>query len=135
MPSPLIDKGHSAFREWFRKVWTVRGGGLYAVGFAVTFVILELQEVVGDLASLAAMITGGGLNELIGFVFGFIIDSFVNTFYSLIWPVYVIQWQPPWGAIGLGLAYAGFASFLKQPITNWLFHDQPPPDAKAESPE
>lgn len=134
MQSPLLDRGHSAFRQWFRKVWTVRGGGLYAVGFAVTFVMLELQQVVGDLASLGAIITGG-FDGLIGFVFGFIIDSFVNTFYSLIWPVYVIQWQPPWGAIGLGLAYAGFASFLKRPITKWLFDGEPSPDAKARSPE
>jgi hypothetical protein len=132
MPSPLVDKGHSVFRDWFRKVWTVRGGGLYAVGFAVTFVILELQEIVGDLASLGAVFTGGGFDAFIGVVIDFIVDSFMNTFYSLIWPVYVIQWRPPWGAIALGLAYAGFASILKKPITNWLFDGEPEPEPESK---
>lgn len=132
MPTRLVDKSHNAFREWFRKVWTVRGGGLYAVGFAVTFAILELREVAGDLASLSGVFMGGGFGVLVSFVIEFIVDSFMNTFYALIWPIYVIQWQPPWGAIGLGLAYAGFASFLKKPITDWLFDGGPDPEPKSQ---
>ena len=132
MPLPLVDKGYNTFRKWFRKVWTVRGGGLYAVGFAVTFLILELGEIVGDLASLGAVFTDGGFDVVIGFVIDFIVDSFMNTFYSLIWPVYVIQWQPPWGVIALGLAYAGFASFLKKPIMDWLFDGESEPELESK---
>jgi hypothetical protein len=44
----------------------------------------------------------------------------------LIWPVFVLEWKPPYGAIGLGLAYIVFANFLKEPITKWLFPDEQP---------
>ena len=37
------------------------------------------------------------------------------------WPVYIVQWQPPFGAIGLGVAYMLFAKYFKKPITDWLF--------------
>ncbi len=123
MASPLVDKGHSAFREWFRKVWQVRGGGLYACGFAATFIILEIGSLGEDLAGAGAILTGG----VISFLVDVVVDSFMNTFYALIWPVYVIGWAPPWGAVGLGLAYLGFASYLKKPVTDWLFEDKPEP--------
>ena len=130
MASPLIDKGHSAFREWFRKVWEVRGGGLYACGFAATFIIFEIGSLGEDIANAGALLTGGA----IGFVIDIIIDSFMNTIAALIWPVYVIQWAPPWGAIGLGLVYLGFANYLKKPITDWLFEGEPEPAKDPKQP-
>lgn len=125
MASPLVDKGHSVFREWFRKVWEVRGGGLYACGFAATFIILEIGSLGEDLADLGSFLAGGFLATIIALLVDFLIDSFMNTLYALIWPVWVVQWAPPWGAIGLGLAYLGFANYLKKPITDWLFDGEP----------
>ena len=125
MASPLVDKGHSVFREWFRKVWQVRGGGLYACGFAATFIILEIGSLGEDLADLGSFLAGGFIATIIAFVVDFLIHSFMNTVYALIWPVWVVQWAPPWGAIGLGLAYLGFANYLKKPITDWLFDGEP----------
>jgi hypothetical protein len=37
----VADKAHGWFRTWFAKVWKVRGGGLYAVGFAALRTTLE----------------------------------------------------------------------------------------------
>ena len=37
-------------KKSFRTVWDARGGGLYAVGFIVTFVYLEIRMVVSDIA-------------------------------------------------------------------------------------
>jgi len=31
----LLETSHGWFRTWFRKVWKIRGGGLYALGFIV----------------------------------------------------------------------------------------------------
>lgn len=118
--SPLVDKGHSAFREWFRKVWEVRGGGLYACGFAVTFIIFEIGSLADDVAGIGAVFRG----EMIEFVIEFIVDSFVNTFRALAWPVYVVQWAPPYGAIGLGLGYWLFPTYVKPHIEGWLFRDE-----------
>lgn len=95
----------------------MRGGGLYACGFAVAFIILELGSLADDITGISAVFNG----EVIGFLIGFIIDSFMNTFYALIWPVYVVQWATPWGAIALGVAYWLFPTYAKPHIEGWLF--------------
>lgn len=121
MRRELVDQSHSWFRRWFRKVWEVRGGGLYACGFAITFIILELQSLGEDVAGIGGLFEGG----IVAFVVDIFIDSLMNTIGALLWPVEVVQLAPPWGAIGLGLAYVGFASYLKPPIERWLFDGEP----------
>jgi len=123
----LLVKAQSWFRRWFTKVWKVRGGGLYACGYAITFVALEVTTVVGELAESTSI--GNFLSEqLVEFIFRFVGDSMVNLLMALMWPVYIVQWQPPFGAIGLGLAYIAFAKYLKKPITDWLL-----PETEKES--
>jgi hypothetical protein len=120
MPA-MLDKPHGWFRRWFRKVWKLRGGGLYACGFAITFVILEIGSLADDVVGIGAVFNG----QAFAFAINFITDSLMNTMYSFMWPVYVVQLAPPWGAIGLGLAFFGFASYLKKPIEGWMFADAP----------
>ena len=120
MPA-LLDKPHGWFRRWFRKVWKLRGGGLYACGFAISFVILEIGSLADDVLGIGAVFSG----QAIEFAINFILDSFMNTIYSFVWPVYVVQLAPPWGAIGLGIAFFSFSSYLKKPIEGWLFADAP----------
>lgn len=118
MPA-MLDKPHGWFRRWFRKVWKLRGGGLYACGFAISFVIREIGSLADDVLGVGAIFSG----QAIEFIVSFIVDSFMNTMYSFVWPVYAVQFSPPWGAIGLGLAFFGFSSYLKKPIEGWLFAD------------
>jgi hypothetical protein len=120
MPA-MLDKPHGWFRRWFRKIWKLRGGGLYACGFAISFVILEIGSLADDVLGIGAVFSG----QAIEFAISFIIDSFKNTLASFMWPVYVVQLAPPWGAIGLGVAFFGFSSYLKKPIEGWLFADVP----------
>ena len=116
----MLGKAQDWFRCWFTKVWKVRGGGLYACGYAITFVALEVTTVVGELAESDSI--GNFLSEqLIEFIFRFATDSIVNLIKALMWPVYIVEWRPPFGAIGLGIAYIVFAKYLKKPITEWLF--------------
>jgi len=117
----MLDKPHGWFREWFRKVWKLRGGGLYACGFAISFVIRELGSLADDVLGIGAIFTG----QAFEFIINFIVESFMNTMYSFMWPVYVVTFAPPWGAIGLGVAFYGFSSFLKKSIEGWLFADGP----------
>jgi hypothetical protein len=119
LPAELIDKSHGWFRDWFRKVWKLRGGGLYACGFAIAFIVLEVGALADDVLGLGAIFNG----QAIEFVIDFIIDSFTNTIRALMWPAYVVMWAPPWGALALGAAFMGFTSFLKKPIEGWLFDD------------
>ncbi len=108
---------HGWFRTWFRKVWAVRGGGLYACGFAVTFIVLEVGSIADDIAGVGNLFNG----QIFNFLLDFIIDSFRNTLAALMWPVNIVSFAPPWGAIGLGLAFVVFPKFMKKPIETWLF--------------
>ena len=121
MVNGFVDKGHGWFRQWFRKVWKVRGGGLYACGFALTFAVLEVGSLADDVLGIGAIFSG----QAVAFLVNFLMDSLTNTLKAFIWPVYVAQYAPPWGAIGLGVAYWLFPTTLKKPIERWLFQDEP----------
>ena len=123
-PGVLPDKAHGWFRSWFRKVWEVRGGGLYAVGFAAAFLFFEIREAaVEDIPQLIAM-NNILSSELIGFGIQFIIDSMMNFVRALLWPMYVAQLWPPAGLVALVAAFILFPRYLKQPIERWLFDER-----------
>lgn len=117
MAAPLIEHSKSGFRAWFRKVWEVRGGGLYAVGFAAMFLYLEALSLADDVLGIGALFRG----EAIEFFVNFMIDSIMNTLAAFLWPVDVIQFAPPYGVIGLGIAFWLFPIYIKPHIERWLF--------------
>lgn len=117
----LPEKSHGWFRNWFRKVWKVRGGGLYALGFAIAFIYFEAGSLGDDILGIGSLFNG----QAFEFILQFFIESFTNTIKAFMWPVYVVQLAPPWGAIGLGLMFIGFTRFLKSPIERWMFGDAP----------
>jgi hypothetical protein len=130
----LANQAHGWFRTWFAKIWKVRGGGLYACGYAVTFAYLEVKMVVTDFVqsdSVVDFVVGEAMQMVMHFAF----DSIANMVKAAIWPLFFVQWRPPYGAIGLALAFFVFTTFLKAPITRWLFPDgeatPAPPDGKA----
>ena len=117
-PGALLD----FFRRSFRTVWDARGGGLYAIGYVLTFLWLEITMFVGEV--MASESIGGFFGEqLFEMLFRFLGESLQNMIAALIWPVYVIQIAPPWGAIAFGAAYLGFDKLFKKPIEAWLFRD------------
>ena len=115
----LASHAHGWFRTWFAKIWKVRGGGLYACGYAITFVYLEVRTIAGEIAQSDSV--GEFIQEqLVEFIFRFALDSFVNLIQALMWPVYIVQYRPPFGAIALGIAFVVFPMTLKKPIEKWL---------------
>jgi hypothetical protein len=120
-------------RRSFRTVWDAKGGGLYAVGYVITFMWLEFTMFVGDV--MAAESVGGFFGEQIfEMLFRYLGESLQNMIAALIWPVYVIKIAPPWGAIAFGLAYAAFDRLFKGPIEAWLFHDEEAPGDTSPAP-
>lgn len=118
----MLDKGKDLFRAWFAKVWNVRGGGLYAVGWAATFVYLEVTTVLGEIFE-AEGIVDFFTSQLAEFFVRFMGDSIANMIKAFMWPVAIVQWQPPVGAIALGVAFVVFPTYVKPHITAWLFPD------------
>ena len=98
----------------------MRGGGLYACGFAATFIVLEIRSFAQDLKEIGLLFDG----EIVEFFANFVVDSFRNTINAFIWPAEIVQLAPPWGAIGLGIAFVTFTKFLKKPIEKWLFDEE-----------
>jgi hypothetical protein len=131
-PRTLPNRAYGWFRQWFARVWRVRGGGLYAFGFAASFAIYELRMLIDDFgvdSDFIVLFDG----QIVEFILNFILESLTNTVYALVWPVQVVQFAPPFGAIGLGLAYVFFARVLKGPIERWLFAELTESGACGES--
>ena len=97
----------------------MRGGGLYAVGYALTFVFLEVRTIVSEIAG-AESIGQFFSEQLIEFVFRFFGESLANMIQAFIWPVQIVTLAPPWGAIGLGVMFMVFDQILRGPIETWL---------------
>ena len=135
-PRELPRHAEGILRRWFREVWSVRGGGLYATGFAVTFLYLEVVEIVwDDIPSLFTTNLASG--AVIGLIIDFFIDTFVNFVTALMWPAFVAMFAPPWGAIGLGIAFLVFDRFLRKHVEAWLDRDDEPvrEPAPSQSPQ
>ena len=107
---------------WFRKVWKVRGGGLYAVGYILTFLFYEAKTVAEEIAESTGIVDFLS-NQIFEFVIRFATDSLQNMIQAFMWPVAIVELFPPYGAIALGLAFFAFPKYLKKPIEKWLFGD------------
>lgn len=132
-PRDLPRHAEGMLRRWFREVWSVRGGGLYATGFAVAFLYLEIVEIVTD--DIPTLFTTNLMSgAIIGLIIDFIVDTFVNFVTALMWPAFVAMFAPPWGAIGLGIAFLVFDRFLRKHVEDWLERDDEPVREPATSP-
>lgn len=127
-PSALL----RLIRRSLRTVWDARGGGLYACGFVLTFVYLEIRMFLVDI--FAAESVGdyftGQASELL---FKYVGESIQNTVQAFIWPVHVIDIQPPWGMGVLIALYFLFPLYIKEPLERWLFEDDAGVKNKAEA--
>ena len=122
-PGVLPGKAHGWFRTWFAKVWKVRGGGLYAVGYALTFAYLEVRSMIGEIMEaegVADFFTG----QIIEFFIRFMSESVLNMIQAFMWPIAWIQAWQPFGAIALGLMFIVFPMVFKKPLEHWLFGDE-----------
>ncbi len=97
---------------------------MYAVGYILTFLYFEAKTIVEEISQATGI--GDFLsNQLIEFVTRFAIDSLQNMIQAFMWPVYIVELFPSYGAIVLGLAFFAFPKYLKKPIEKWLFGDDP----------
>lgn len=105
-----------------RTVWDARGGGLYACGFVVSFVWLEISMLASEFAESSGLagFLGGQLVELL---LRFTVESMVNTIRALLWPFALIGFQPPKGMILFVVLYLLFPRYLKPPLERLLFTD------------
>ena len=65
--------------------------------------------------------------QLLEMLFRYLGESFLNTIRAFAWPVYIIEISPPWGIAVFVLMGVLFKNFLKEPIEQWLFHEDDQP--------
>jgi hypothetical protein len=105
-----------------RTIWDARGGGLYACGFLVTFVFLEIRMFFVDIYE-ADSVSGYFSSQMSDILFKYIGESFQNTISAFIWPVYIVELNPAWGGAILAAMFILFPRTLKRPLERWLFND------------
>ncbi|MDX1481623.1 MAG: hypothetical protein R3315_08110 [Woeseiaceae bacterium] len=121
-PRAFPRAAQESFRRGFRKVWSARGGGLYATGFFITFVWLEIRLLLEDLLDAADpgdFVVGQAIELLLRFT----VESLVNTLEAFLWPLLLIGFRPPAGLVALAVLYVLFPLTLKKPLEKWLFDD------------
>lgn len=103
---------YPVLRDLFLDIWRSRGGGFYGLGYAITFVYLEVAMVVGEVAGSDG-VGDFALGALLEYLFRLGLLSFVNVFQALIWPVFVLDHLGWAGIILLAAGFAGFEYALK----------------------
>ena len=110
-------------RRWLAKVWLTYGGGLYAVGYAVTFLYLEVRTILEEIVESTGVLDFL-TNNLLDFVFRFASDSIANMVHAFIWFVPMLGYRSPLGIILLGIGFLVFDIYLRKPVGDWLLREE-----------
>ena len=97
----------SRIRHGLLKLWRVRGGGFYGLGYVIAFVVLEIQAFFGNFegdGNISTMI----VQEVVGFLFRFASQSFLNGFLAFGWPLVVVDHLGNWGVAVLAGTWFAF---------------------------
>ena len=122
-PRSVPVNAYGWFRRWFRTLFRVRGGGLYALGYVVTFAWLEVTSLFGDLLE-ADSVSGFVSGQAVEFAFRFLSESIQNMVLAFVWPVQVLRFSPPYGVLFLAAMFLVFGRFVKPHLERWLFGDE-----------
>jgi len=104
---------------WIRRplgrMWRARGGGYYGMGYVVSYFVLEIRMLVGDLQE-----TEGVADFITGQVLGFFVESFINAFVALAWPFLLVAEYELWGVGLLIVGYFVFERLIKPSLVKWF---------------
>jgi hypothetical protein len=105
-------------RGWFVALWARNGGGFFGLGYVVTFVVLEAMT----LASAAANSTSSGfiVAQAVQYVFRISIESFLNAFLAVLWPLHLWRWLGVYSLVVLAAGYLAFEFALRPFIERWF---------------
>lgn len=87
-------------RERAIRLWMLRGGGWYGLGYVITFIVLEIRMVVADAVGSDDVVTFLG-QQALEMVFRFASQSFLNGLLAFLWPAFVLEYMGGWGIVVL----------------------------------
>jgi len=106
-------------REWFVRLWRTKGGGYYGFGYVITFIVLEVATLAIDIESsdgVMSFVTAQALQ----YVIRVSLESLVNAFIALLWPIYLLQRTGAWGLVVLAGGYFVFRFLLRPLLVRWF---------------
>ena len=109
-------------RRWLAKIWLAYGGGLYAVGYATTFLYLEARSIINGISESSGLADFLS-SEIFEYFFRFLGDSISNMVQAFIWFVPVLSYRSPLGIILLGFGFWLFDIYLRKPVGDWLLRE------------
>ena len=128
----------SMARDGLIKLWRVRGGGFYGLGYVIAFVVLEIRMLIGNVVSGTDVVTMV-VQEALEILFRFAVQSFINGFIAFGWPVFVVKYLGVWGLVAIGICWLLFDRLAKPWINARLpdlapreAQENPAPEARAK---
>lgn len=106
-------------RKRFVSLWKTKGGGFYGLGYVLTFIILEIRTLAGDIGS-SGSVSEFVTAQLVQYVIRISFESLINAFLALLWPLYLWSQLEIWGLVVLGMAYLGFVLVLRPSLAIWF---------------
>jgi hypothetical protein len=94
------------------KLWRVRGGGFYGLGYVITFVVLEIRTLIGTAVDSTDVVTMM-VQEALQLLFRFAVQSFINGFVAFGWPIVVVNYLHGWGLLAIGVGWLLFDRWAK----------------------
>lgn len=109
-------------RQALLRMWRLRGGGFYGIGFVATFVYTQAQSLFEDVAEADGMVDflTSQLSEAIIRLTG---DFLGNLLTAFLWPLWVLGWAGAWGLVALLVSFFVFDRWIK-PWINAQFPDE-----------
>ena len=103
-------------KQWLVRLWMLRGGGFYGLGFVLFFVAAELNSLFGDLLESEGPVDFLS-SLLLESLLKFISEMPFNFLWALLWPLQFLSWTGEWGLLVLLLAFLAFQRWLKPWLT------------------
>lgn len=114
-------------RQGLLRMWRVRGGGFYGIGFVVTFVYSQAQSLLQDVTE-ADGVVDFLTSQLSEAIIRFTGDFLGNLIAAFVWPLLLLGWTDAWGLVALVVGFFVFDRWIK-PWINRQF-----PEEAASSP-
>lgn len=102
----------SLARSALLELWRARGGGFYGLGYVVTFLVLEVRMLAGELGESASLAAFVG-SQLLEYVFRVGILSLLNALQAFIWPLLILAAMGGWAIVLLAAGYVVFERWLR----------------------
>lgn len=102
-------------KKTLHRMWQVRGGGFYGLGFVAFFLWAQGLSLWGDVTesdSVADFLTSQAIETVIRLLG----ETPANFIWALLWPVHVLNWDLRLGFLGL---LAGFLAFERWGRERW----------------